>query len=70
MGTKVRVGLGYTRNMGNFESLRVDIAIEDDTRNDENAQQAFDRIYGKVEGLLVDKVRELESTVNEVKAES
>jgi hypothetical protein len=30
--TRVRVALGYTVNMGNFESLRVDIAVEDSAR--------------------------------------
>jgi len=67
--SSVRVALGYTRNMQNFESLRMDFAIEDDTRNDENVQQAFDRIYDKVEGLLEDKIRELEQTIKDIKAE-
>lgn len=26
--TKITVGFGYTKNMGNFESLRVDCSLE------------------------------------------
>lgn len=62
---KVSVSLGYTRNMQNFESMRVDIGIEDETRAGENVDSAFTRIYGKVETLLIDKVRELEEEIKD-----
>lgn len=63
--TRVKVSLGYTRNMGNFESLRVDIGVEDDLRNGENIATGFDRVYGFVEKKLVEKVQETEEELNE-----
>ncbi len=68
--TKVKVDLGYTRNMGNFESLRVDIGVEDDLRTNsdgspENVEQAFNRVYSYVEKKLVEKVQETEEELND-----
>lgn len=62
---KVGVSLGYTRNMGNFESLRVDVSLELDGAG--NPQVTFDKVYSWVEERLVEKVRELEEEVREVK---
>jgi hypothetical protein len=63
--TKVKVDLGYTRNMGNFESLRVDIGVEDDLRDGENVEQGFNRVYSYVEKKLVEKVQETEEELND-----
>ena len=57
-GTKVTVGLGYTLNLGNFQSLRIDLSITDNKRDGENTNEAFDRVYGFVEAKLAEKVRE------------
>ena len=56
--TKVTVGLGYTLNLGNFQSLRIDISITDNKRDGENTNEAFDRVYGFVETKLAEKVKE------------
>jgi len=56
--TKVTVGLGYTLNLGNFQSLRIDIGVEDSKREGETTSEAFDRIYAFVETKLVEKVKE------------
>jgi methyl coenzyme M reductase subunit D len=56
--TKVTVGLGYTLNLGNFQSLRIDLSITDNKREGENTNEAFDRVYGFVEAKLSEKVRE------------
>jgi len=56
--TKVTVGLGYTLNLGNFQSLRVDISITDNKREGENTNDAFERVYAFVEAKLAEKVRE------------
>ena len=56
--TKVTVGLGYTLNLGNFQSLRIDLSITDSKRDGENTNEAFDRVYSFVEAKLADKVRE------------
>ncbi len=56
--TKVTVGLGYTLNLGNFQSLRIDISIADNKREGETASEAFERVYKFVEEKLAEKVRE------------
>lgn len=54
--TRVRVALGYTVNMGNFESLRVDISVEDSARQGETAPVLTERVYGFTEQKLIEKV--------------
>jgi methyl coenzyme M reductase subunit D len=56
--TKVSATLGYTLNLGNFESLRVDLGITDYVRQGENVKQAQDRVYKTVETQLIEKVNE------------
>lgn len=56
--SKIRVGLGFTLNMGNYETARYDFSVEDETHPDENTGQAFDRIYAFVEAKLKEKVME------------
>jgi hypothetical protein len=56
--TKVKVGLGYTLNLGNFQSLRIDLEITDNKREGENTTEAFDRVYAFVEDRLAEKVKE------------
>jgi hypothetical protein len=59
--TKVSVALGYTLNLGNFQSLRFDFGIVDNRREGENIDQAFERIYKFVESKLTEKVKEAET---------
>ena len=42
--TKVKIALGYTLNLGNFQSLRIDLGVEDSVRQDENVDDAFSQI--------------------------
>jgi hypothetical protein len=56
--TKVSVTLGYTLNLGNFQSLRLDLGVVDSKRDGENTDQAFERVYKFVEDKLTDKIRE------------
>ena len=62
--TKVTVGLGYTLNLGNFQSLRIDLSITDNRRDGENINEAFDRVYGFVESKLTEKVREASAEID------
>lgn len=56
--TKISVTLGYTLNLGNFQSLRVDIGVVDSVRNEEDIDQATNRVYDFVESKVVEKVNE------------
>ncbi len=59
--TKVTVTLGYTLNLGNFQSLRIDLGVVDSRREGENINEAFERVYSFVEAKLSEKVREAQS---------
>jgi hypothetical protein len=61
--TKVTVGLGYTLNLGNFQSLRIDLSVSDNKRDGENINDAFERVYSFVEEKLSNKVKEASAEV-------
>jgi hypothetical protein len=61
--TKITVSLGYTLNLGNFQSLRVDLGVEDSRRADEKVDEAFERVYSFVETKLAEKVKEASSEI-------
>jgi hypothetical protein len=63
--TKVSVTLGYTINLGNFQSLRLDLGVVDSKRDGENTDQAFDRVYQFVENKLTEKINEAKAELNE-----
>ena len=63
--TKVSVTLGYTLNLGNFQSLRVDLGVVDHVREGENTNEAMDRVYGFVEAKVVEKVQEAKTALSE-----
>lgn len=54
--TKIEVSAGFTRNMGNFESLRIDLGLGDYQRDGEGVDDAFERVYAKIEQQLLEKV--------------
>ena len=56
--TNVTVNLGYTLNLGNFQSLRVDLGCTDYVREDENVDTAMNRVYDFVEGKVMSKIEE------------
>jgi hypothetical protein len=64
MTTKVKVDLSFTRNLGNYESIRINIGVEDDVRSGENVDSATERVYAFVENKLIEKTREVEKELN------
>ena len=63
--TKVSVTLRYTLNLGNFQSLRIDLGVVDSKRDGENTDQAFDRVYKFVEDKLTTKIAEAKVELEE-----
>ena len=61
--TKVNVTLGYTLNLGNFQSLRIDLGVVDSKRDGENITEAFERVYSFVESKLVEKINESKAEI-------
>jgi hypothetical protein len=56
--TDVSVTLGYTLNLGNFQSLRIDIGVTDFVRAEEGVDEAVNRVYDFVEKKVIEKVEE------------
>lgn len=56
MATKIKCQMGMTINMGNFESLRIDIGLEDDQREGESVKEAHERVFNFVNRRLQEKV--------------
>jgi hypothetical protein len=63
--TKVTVTLGYTLNLGNFQSLRLDLGIVDGKRDGETINDAFERVYSFVENKLAEKVKEAAAEIEQ-----
>jgi hypothetical protein len=58
--TKVKVDLSFTRNLGNYESIKIGIGVEDNVRDGENVETATERVYRFVESKLIEKTNEVE----------
>lgn len=56
-GTVVGASVGITKNMDNYESLRVDCWLTDTVKDNETVEQAYERVLG-----IIDKT--VSSTVN------
>ena len=63
--TKVSVTLGYTLNLGNFQSLRVDLGVVDHVRDGETTNDAMNRVYDFVEAKVVEKVQEAKTELTQ-----
>lgn len=61
--TNVKVELQFTRNLGNFESIKVALGVEDWVRSGENTSTATDRVFKFVEEKLIEKVNEIEKDI-------
>jgi hypothetical protein len=51
---KIEVVLGF-KSTWNFQSINVNIGLTDEVREEEDVNQALDRIYGWVEKNVVEK---------------
>jgi len=60
MTTRVKVDLSFTRNLGNYESIKIGVGIEDDVRQGETVDAATERVYAFVENKLIQKTQEVE----------
>ena len=63
--TKISAALGYTLNLGNFQSLRVDLGVVDQVRQGETTADAMDRVYTFVENQVVQKVKDAKESLLE-----
>lgn len=59
--TKVSVDLSFTRNLGNYESIKINIGVQDIVRQGETVDSATERVYAFVENKLIEKTSEVEA---------
>lgn len=52
---RVRFSAGFTANTGNFESVRMDVSIEDSAWEGEKVTDTCKRVYTLVEKELIEK---------------
>jgi len=57
--THVTYGISYTKNLGNFESLKVNVQVEDQVGDEETVRQAYARIKKFVDERLEEAVLEI-----------
>lgn len=62
---RVRFSAGFTANSGNFESIRMDVSIEDSSREGEKVSDTCDRVYAMVEKELVEKFTQTRTEIAE-----
>ena len=48
------------RSLGNYESIKIGIGIEDFVRSGETVESATERVYAFVENKLIEKTQEIE----------
>lgn len=63
--TRVQWSLGYTLNVGNFQSIRIDCQVSDSAHEGESAQDASSRVYKFVETELIKKIKEAKKELEE-----
>jgi hypothetical protein len=56
----VTVSLGYTKNLGGFDSAKVNIGFQDEIRPGETEEETFARVYKFCEDKLIEKITEME----------
>jgi hypothetical protein len=56
---RVRYGVSYLKNLGNFENVKIDVEIEDNVLPGEKVSEACDRVWEKVNAELSARIREV-----------
>lgn len=62
--TRVQWALGYTLNIGNFQSIRIDCQVADSLHDGETAKEGSDRVYKFVETELIKKIKEAQKELD------
>lgn len=65
MSHRIKYSLGWTANMGDFESLRVDLGIEVDGEGDEKPSETLAKARKFVEKQLGVAVAEVKASIKE-----
>lgn len=58
--TDVTYTARFTRNMGNYESLQIEVGVTDSPRGEEKVSETYNRVKDFVESRLLSEVDTLE----------
>jgi len=58
---RVQKSIGYTTNMGDFESMRIDVSVASDVREGEKVREALARVTAVVEEELGKDMKKVNS---------
>ena len=64
-----RVSLGLTINLGNYETMRVDVMAEADAKPDEDGPALLERLAVEAAGDLTLVTKEVKDNLDEIKGE-
>ena len=56
MSQTVSAEIGYTKNLGNFQSVKVSVGLQDYVRNGETFDEAYVRIFKNIEDKLAEEL--------------
>jgi hypothetical protein len=62
---RASVGMGFKRNVGNFENMDIHVSLSASALPGETAEQTFDRVYAFVEEKFVAKFEQTEKELRE-----
>jgi predicted kinase len=61
--SKIKAAIGITKNLGNYESLRLDASEERDVSEGENKDEAWKELWKSVENQLEGQLEEAKEVV-------
>lgn len=62
---RINVDMGFTRNLGNFQTMRIDIGLASDRLEGETKEEHFRRVYEFVEYNYLAEFDDTEAEVKE-----
>jgi tRNA A-37 threonylcarbamoyl transferase component Bud32 len=65
---RVSVGMGFKRNMKNYQSMDIHISFSSDAGKEEDAEKLLNRVYDFVESQFLARFEETEQELKEIQS--
>ena len=65
---RVSVGMGFKRNMKNYQSMDIHISYSSDALSEEDADKLLDRVYDFVESQFLARFEETEQEIKDIQS--
>lgn len=62
---RVKVSIGRTINIGNFEFVRIDVGLEADVRDGETRQKTYETLFKQADKQLETSCAPIEANIDE-----